>query len=70
MVNQTHFLLRYQAYIVNGPISYNNGHKLRGSDFLRKGRQKGAESVGSNGNFTAKIDYYGLPGLKLRTWIL
>ena len=29
--------LRYQAYIVNGPISYNNGHKLRGSDFLRKG---------------------------------
>jgi len=57
--------LRYQAYIVNGPISYNGDYKLIGSDFLRKGRQKGAESVGSNGNFTAKIDYYGLPGLKL-----
>ena len=57
--------LRYQAYIVNGPISYNGDYKLIGSDFLRKGRQKGAESVGSNGNFTAKIDYYGLQGLKL-----
>ena len=39
--------LRYQAYIVNGPISYNGDYKLIGSDFLRKGRQKGAESVGS-----------------------
>ena len=57
--------LRYQAYIVNGPISYDGDYKLRGSDLIRKGRQKGAESVGSNGNFTAKIDYYGLPGLKL-----
>ena len=63
--NSNSLSLRYQAYIMNGPISYNDGHKLRGSDFLRKGRQKGAESVGSNGNFTAKVDYYGLPGLKL-----
>ena len=58
--------IRYQAYVMNGFISYNDGaYKLKGTNGLRSGRQKGAESVGSNANFAARVDYYGLPGLKL-----
>jgi len=57
--------LRYQAYIVNGFASYNDGPTLRGSDALRKGRQKGAESFTSSPNFSAKVEYYGFRGLNL-----
>ena len=57
--------VRYQAYLMNGFLSYVESHKLRGSDGLRKGRQKGAESVGSDANFAGRIEYYGLPKLKL-----
>jgi len=58
--------LKYQAYIFNGFKSYADGSGvLRGSDGLRKGRQKGAESVISNANFSGKLDYYGIPGLRL-----
>ena len=56
--------IRYQAYLMNGFLSYGDSYKLRGSDGLRKGRQKGAESVGSDTNFTGRIEYYGLPNLK------
>lgn len=56
--------VRYQAYVMNGFLSYGDSHKLRGSDGLRKGRQKGAESVGSDVNFAGRIEYYGLPNLK------
>ena len=31
---------------------------------FEKGRQKGAESVGSDANFAGRIEYYGLPKLK------
>ncbi|MDA0757120.1 MAG: hypothetical protein O3C01_00440 [Bacteroidetes bacterium] len=57
--------IRYQAYVMNGFISYNGEYKLKGSNGLRSGRQKGSESVGSNANFASRIDYYGLLGLKL-----
>jgi hypothetical protein len=58
--------LKYQAYIFNGFKSYAGGEGiLRGSDGLRKGRQKGAESVISNANLSAKVDYYGIQGLRL-----
>ena len=57
--------LKYQAYIVNGFSSYNNGPTLRGSDALRKGRQKGAESFMSSPNLAAKIEYYGFSGLNI-----
>ena len=58
--------IRYQAYLMNGFLSYGESdYKLRGSDGLRKGRQKGAESVGTDANFAARIEYYGLPKLKL-----
>lgn len=56
---------KYQFYIVNGFKSYDGGGILRGSDALRKGRQKGAESISSHPNFSAKIDYYGISGLML-----
>lgn len=58
--------LKYQAYIFNGFKSYAGGAGfLRGKDGLRKGRQKGAESVVSSANFSTKIDYYGILGLRL-----
>ena len=64
--------LRYQAYIFNGfqsTTSDGNGNitsgKLGGSKGLRGGRQKGAKSNFNNPNFSAKLDYYGLPGLRL-----
>jgi len=53
--------LKYQAYIFNGFKS----EGLRGIDGLRKGRQKGAESVVSSPTFSAKLDYYGIKGLRL-----
>lgn len=60
--------LRYQAYVVNGFASYKGSPgapTLRGSDALRRGRQKGAESFMSSPNFSAKVEYYGLKGLNL-----
>ena len=58
--------LKYQAYLFNGFKSYADGEGLlRGSDGLRKGRQKGAESVVSSPNFSTKLDYYGIIGLRI-----
>ena len=57
--------LRYQIYIVNGFNGYDGAAKLKGSNGLRSGRQKGAESYMSSPNLSAKIDYSGIYGLKL-----
>ncbi|NVK51454.1 MAG: hypothetical protein HWD85_00865 [Flavobacteriaceae bacterium] len=57
--------LRYQAYVFNGFTSQNGSKLLGGSNGFRNGRQKGAESNMNNLNFSAKLDYYGLPGLRL-----
>ena len=64
--------LRYQAYIFNGLSSTTSdgngnitGGKIGGSNGLRGGRQKGAKSTMNNVNFSGKLDYYGLPGLRL-----
>ncbi|MGV8947099.1 MAG: hypothetical protein ACOH1N_11765 [Lutibacter sp.] len=58
--------LKYQAYLFNGFKSYANGAgTLRGIDGLRKGRQKGEESIANSPNFSAKLDYYGITGLRL-----
>ncbi len=57
--------LKYQVYVVNGFSSYDDGGKLRGSNGFRKGRQKGAESQFSSPNFSAKVDFYGINGLKM-----
>lgn len=64
--------LRYQAYFFNGFLSTTsdgNGTiiagKIGGSNGLRGGRQKGIKSTMNNINFSGKLDYYGLPGLRL-----
>lgn len=64
--------LRYQAYIFNGFESTTfdaDGTtivgNLGGSKGLRGGRQKGAKSTMNNINFSGKVDYYGIPGLRL-----
>ena len=57
--------LKYQVYVVNGFNGYNGSARLNGSNGLRSGRQKGAESYISSPNLTAKIDYYGINGLNI-----
>ncbi|MFD2541893.1 hypothetical protein ACFSSB_06125 [Lacinutrix gracilariae] len=57
--------LRYQAYIFNGFTSLNGDSTLGGSNGLRNGRQKGAESTVNTPNLSAKVDYYGISGLRL-----
>ncbi|WP_179349553.1 porin [Winogradskyella pacifica] len=57
--------LRYQAYVFNGFKSVNGSKVLGGSNGLRNGRQKGIQSTVDSPNFAAKLDYYGLPGLRL-----
>ena len=57
--------MKYQIYAVNGFLSYDGGGKLRGKDSFRKGRQKGAESTMSSPNLSAKVDFYGIKGLKI-----
>lgn len=58
--------LAYQAYLFNGFKSY-DGTKgyIGGSSGLRGGRQKGASSTINKPNFSTKVDYYGIQGLKL-----
>jgi hypothetical protein len=59
--------IRYQVYLLNGFSSYGTDNKgtLSGSAFLRNARQKGAKAFASSPNLTAKIDYYGIKGLKV-----
>ncbi len=57
--------LKYQLYVMNGFNGFDGSGTFRGTDALRKGRQKGAESFMSSPTLATKIDYYGIPGLKL-----
>jgi hypothetical protein len=57
--------LRYQLYIVNGFNGYDGSGKFKGSNGLRSGRQKGIESYISSPNVAAKVDFFGVSGLKL-----
>ena len=58
--------LRYQAYLFNGFISHDGeAGKLKGSNGFRGGRQKGAESMVDQFNLSAKLDYYGIPNLRI-----
>ena len=57
--------LRYQLYLVNGPMSYDNGAKLEGSKPLRGARQKGAQSTMTRPDLSGKINYYGLKGFDI-----
>ncbi len=60
----------YQAYVFNGFKSTMNDDGevtgfLKGSNGLRGGRQKAIKSTVDSPTFSAKIEYYGLPGLRL-----
>jgi hypothetical protein len=58
--------LKYQAYLFNGFKSYAGGAGIiKGSNGLRSGRQKGAESTVNSPNFSTKLDYYGIAGLRV-----
>jgi len=57
--------LKYQVYVVNGFLGYDGSSRLNGKDGLRKGRQKGAESIITSPNFSGKIEYYGIRGLNI-----
>ncbi|GLU44126.1 hypothetical protein [Allomuricauda sp. NBRC 101325] len=63
--------LGYQAYIFNGFKSTEADGEggvtgmLRGSSGLRGGRQKGIQSTINKPNLSTKLDYYGIPGLRL-----
>jgi len=57
--------LGYQAYIFTGFASVNGSKVLGGKNGLRNGRQKGIQSTVDSPNLSAKLDYYGLPGLRL-----
>ncbi|SFW29193.1 hypothetical protein [Cellulophaga fucicola] len=63
--------LGYQAYIFNGfrsTMSDGAGGLtgvLKGSNGLRSGRQKGIKSTVDSPTFSTKLEYYGLPGLRL-----
>ncbi len=63
--------LGYQAYVFNGfkstTLDGAGGISglLSGSSGLRGGRQKGVQSTIDSPTFSTKLDYYGLPGLRL-----
>ena len=63
--------LGYQAYLFNGFKSTEaNGEGgisgvLKGSNGLRGGRQKGIKSTIDSPTLSTKLDYYGIPGLRL-----
>lgn len=59
--------LNYQAYIFNGFQSTEEDGTglLGGKSGLRGGRQKGIESTVNKPNFSVKLDYYGILGLRL-----
>ncbi|MBT8194992.1 MAG: hypothetical protein HKO56_06785 [Bacteroidia bacterium] len=57
--------LKYQAYVVNGFKSFDVEGLLRGSDGLRKGRQKGIKSILSHPNLSGKVSYYGIKSLNI-----
>ncbi|MBB6681309.1 hypothetical protein H4O20_07625 [Aequorivita sp. 609] len=64
------YSLGYQAYIFNGfkstAFDSDGGVKgfLKGKDGLRGGRQKGIKSTVDSPTLSAKVDYYGIPGLR------
>jgi len=59
--------LSYQAYIFNGFKSTNadGSGNIGGKSGLRGGRQKGIESTINKPNVSSKVEYYGVPGLRL-----
>lgn len=57
--------LKYQMYLVNGLLGYNNKALFNASNGVRSGRQKGARTMAFNPNFAGKVEYYGVSNLNL-----
>lgn len=59
--------LGYQAYLFNGfkSTTADGTGLIGGKSGLRGGRQKGAQSTINKPNLSAKLDYYGIPGLRM-----
>ncbi len=57
--------MKYQLYIINGFSSYDGHAQLSGKYGLRKGRQKGAESIMRSPGLASRIEYFGVLGLNL-----
>ncbi|WP_299429724.1 hypothetical protein [uncultured Maribacter sp.] len=63
--------LGYQAYVFNGfKSTFSDGEGglsgvLKGSNGLRGGRQKAIQSTVDSPTLSTKLDYYGIPGLRL-----
>ncbi len=59
--------LTYQAYVFNGfqSTTSNGTGLLGGSSGLRGGRQKGIKSTVNTPNLSAKVEYYGILGMRL-----
>ena len=57
--------LKYQLYAMNGFSGYDGGGKFKGDDGLRGGRQKGIKSYMTSPDISAKLDYFGIRGLKI-----
>ncbi|MEG9326977.1 Phosphate-selective porin O and P [Salinimicrobium catena] len=59
--------LAYQAYIFNGFQSTTSDGTglLKGSNGLRGGRQKGIKSTVNTPNLSAKLEYFGILGMRL-----
>ena len=57
--------VKYQSYIMNGFSSYNGSAQLSGSNGMRSGRQKGAESYIRTPVSASRIEYFGILGLNM-----
>lgn len=59
--------LTYQAYVFNGFQSTDSDGNglLKGSNGLRGGRQKGIQSTINTPNLSAKLEYYGILGMRV-----
>lgn len=58
--------LKYQLYILNGFLGHDGTKGLiTGEKFLRDARQKGAKAVMTSPDFSGRIDYFGIRGLKI-----
>lgn len=58
--------LRYQLYMINSFLGYDEGAKINAASGLRSGRQKGAESIISGlPSLSGQIEYFGIANFKI-----
>ena len=55
--------LRYQLYVVNGPLGFDEEGTLSGKKPIRGARQKGAQVTMTSPDIAGRLTYYGIKGL-------